>query len=337
MVYVAGSPINTTDNGPTEVWALAQSNGQLVWNTVLHSQDDAIWSTPVIYNGMLYIGIASAGGNQESETRLKGEFDALNANTGALVWSFETSPGFAGGAGVWGTATIDPSLNAVYFGTGNSFGPGTDSLYSYSVISLDATTGALNWYYQIFNSLATGGDNDFASAPNLFTLQVGGVTHQAVGLGMKNGKYYVFDRTTGALLESIKVGNPPDGIRGIAAQSTLKNGDPAIYVPSGYHKKPKCCGVVSEVLPDSNGLGWSFHTPGYMTGSVTLASSYLLFGDESGNLYAILASSGASAYHVRLPYAIVSGPAYSDGLVIVGNFDYSLGSSSQLGLYAYSL
>jgi outer membrane protein assembly factor BamB len=337
IVYVAGSPVNTTDNGPTEVWALGQSDGHLIWNTVLHSQDDAIWATPVISNGLLYIGIASSGGNQELDTALKGEFDALNANTGAIVWKFETSIGDTGGAGVWGTATVDTATNSVFFGTGNAFGLGTNSLYSYSVISLDATTGALKWYNQIFNSLQVGADNDFASAANLFTAKIGGVTHQAVGLGMKNGKYYVFDEVTGALLETIKVGNPPDGIRGLAAQATLAGGVPAIYVSSGYHVKTRCCGVVSEVLPDTKATGWNFHTPGYMTGSVALAAQYVVFGDENGNLYAIQASNGAMVYHVKLTYSIVAGPAYSGGLIIVGNFDYGLGSSNSLGLYAYVL
>ena len=144
-----------------------------------------------------------ASNGTETNPSWKGEIYAVNATTGSVVWTFNTSPGSAGGAGVWGSIVYDPQLNSIYFGTSNSYGGSTDALYSYSILSLNAKTGSLNWYYQTYTGTATGDDLDFGSTPNLFSVSINGVVHSAVGLGSKDGYYYILDRMTGSLLEKV--------------------------------------------------------------------------------------------------------------------------------------
>jgi outer membrane protein assembly factor BamB len=182
MVYV-GSGTNATI-----VYALSQTDGHTIWTASLQTSMDSIWASPLMYNGMVYIGVAS-NGQSENKASQRGAMFALNAITGAVAWTFVTMTGSTGGAAVWGSVAIDPALNSIYFGTGNGFnnGNGASILYSYSVISLDATTGALNWSYQVYTSTSLGGDQDFGSSPNLFSYSFQGISHNAVGLGSKMG------------------------------------------------------------------------------------------------------------------------------------------------------
>src|SRR5262249_55055634 len=85
---------------------------------------------PVVYNGTLYAGLA------QSEKRIfRGLVVALDANTGAVKWVFNTVPqnpqdegwnlikdtwsGDRLGGGVWTTPAIDPELGLLYINAGN--------------------------------------------------------------------------------------------------------------------------------------------------------------------------------------------------------------------------
>jgi quinohemoprotein ethanol dehydrogenase len=109
----------------------------------------------------MIVGVA----NSDFGTRC--HLDAFNATTGELLWRFYTvdratyaagagDEYLIGGGGVWQTPTFDPTLNMVYVGVGNAGGPtflGTNregtNLYSASIIALDATSGELQWFFQM--------------------------------------------------------------------------------------------------------------------------------------------------------------------------------------------
>ena len=98
--------------------------------------------------------------------------------------------GADGGDGVWATPVISPINNSIYFATGNPYGIVSNSnsifgnfLFGYAIMSLNATTGKINWYNQVYNAinkvndtppyngLIAGGqwtDDDFGSSANLF-------------------------------------------------------------------------------------------------------------------------------------------------------------------------
>jgi len=294
LVYVAGSPTNSTANGPTRVWALSQANGRVVWETTIVAQDNAIWSSPIVYRGMVIVGV-SATGAQENDPALKGEVDALNATNGTPIWTFKTMVGTTGGASVWGSVAVDPASKALYFGTGNAFGPGTSNLYAYSIVSINALTGRLNWYHQVYSSSQTGGDDDFGSTPNLFTMQYMGTVHRVVGLGSKDGNYYILDRSTGALLTKVSVSTGSStGMTGLAG--FMNFGNLEVFVPTGL-VTPQCCGAVEAFLPSSGTIVWRFVTPEIVIGSVALIPGAVLFGDSGGNLYAVRTTIGRMLFH----------------------------------------
>jgi len=119
------------------VLAIDAKTGNLKWLTNIDPTQPAglalVTQSPLVYGGVVFAG---TGSNQEGAAAdpsypcctHRGSFSALNATTGAILWTFFTEPPNAGappqdaGGGVWGsTAAIDPSSGTVYIGTGNDY------------------------------------------------------------------------------------------------------------------------------------------------------------------------------------------------------------------------
>jgi outer membrane protein assembly factor BamB len=350
LVYVAGSPLI-----PSRVIALNQNTGSLVWNTTLSclpvSHYCGIYSSPIVYNGMVYIGESDchqALGSQcdEMGDTNVGQVFALNALTGSVVWSFATGDyssngGF--GAGVWGSETVDPNLNMIYFATGNMYGSTSCTTVScmglaYSIVALDATTGTLKWHYgPIFTSYSTGGDSDFGSTPNLFLYEKGGVTYQAVGVGNKNAHYYILDRTNGNLLNDVNIGGYPQGIIGVAGfvYSPGTTVNPEIFIPS---RNGNSAGVLVAYNTATSAFSWKYNTPGQIQGSVAVVPGAVLFGDSAGNLYALSTATGSVLFQTALTpgYRLEGGVTVAEGYVLVGEFNGESSGANSAGLFAFS-
>jgi PQQ-dependent dehydrogenase (methanol/ethanol family) len=203
--------------------ALNQKTGAVVWETVvdLPSNGASITFAP------LYVG-ASDGKVPEvlvgvggADFAVRGHLDAYNPATGKLLWRFYTTEPHSwagdtylhGGAGVWGTPSFDPTLNMVYFTTGNATATvnntyaadraGTN-LYSASIVALDATSGELQWFFQeVHHDLW---DFDGPQPTVLFTYE--GIP--AIEHTNKAGYTFILDRASGEPLIPIEeVAVPP--------------------------------------------------------------------------------------------------------------------------------
>jgi alcohol dehydrogenase (cytochrome c) len=171
---------------------------------------------PLIVDGKVFIG--AAGGDLAA----RGKFQARDAETGALVWEFYTvpragEPGYdtwtpnglwepLGGA-PWNTVSYDRELDLIYFSTGQpapwttaSRGPG-DSLYTNTVLALEADTGKLRWHYQ----LNPADDWDRAAYENMLVdLVIDGRMRKALVQTGKIGWGVVLDRETGEFLQAFR-------------------------------------------------------------------------------------------------------------------------------------
>jgi polyvinyl alcohol dehydrogenase (cytochrome) len=134
IVYI-GTQYNTS--GPTG-WLLAidAGTGNLIWKTqpITSNPFPVITGSPVLANGVVYVPMtsneefAAAQGSQSYHCcSVSGSVAAVNAATGAVIWSFNTVPaGYSGGA-VWGSnPVLDSARNTVYVGTGNNYSVPTD-------------------------------------------------------------------------------------------------------------------------------------------------------------------------------------------------------------------
>jgi len=150
----------------TKLYALDARTGKIVWQTgVSPNEGDKIGGMMVVH-GKLIIGLTRC-----DEPSMKDHcfIAAYDANTGKEVWKFYTiartgTPGGdswgkmpddrRSGADAWISGTYDPTLNLMYWGTGQPKGaPRSErgnaaALYTSTTLALDPDTGQLKWYYQ---------------------------------------------------------------------------------------------------------------------------------------------------------------------------------------------
>src|SRR5215467_12310229 len=176
--------------GDTYFYALDAASGKILWKTALDFQPSAfIWSSPVVYKGSVYVGLASLGDCPP----VQGQLIQMNMTTGAIEHLFSVVPDGCLGGGIWGSPTIDDQTGDLYVTTGNPFLCGTTEPYAAALLELRASDLTLVNAWQVPAS-ASVIDNDFGSAPTLFTARMGGVSRSLVGVAHKNGMFYAFIR-----------------------------------------------------------------------------------------------------------------------------------------------
>jgi alcohol dehydrogenase (cytochrome c) len=198
--------------------ALDARTGQKLWEvqTGDYKTGEGHAHAPLIADGKVFIG------NTGGDFAARGKFEAYDAATGARVWTFFTvprkgEPGFETwteneqwpplGAAAWNTASYDAELDLVFFSTGQptpwttaSRGPG-DSLYSNTLLAVEADTGKLRWHFQLVP--ADEWDRS-AYEGMLVDLPLGGRQRKAVILTGKVGWGVVLDRATGEFLHAFR-------------------------------------------------------------------------------------------------------------------------------------
>lgn len=182
VVFVAG--------GDGNFYALNASSGAVIWKTPLDTKlHGFLWSSPLLYRGSIYEGIASCG-----DSRARGGIARLNATTGAVQRTLYTAPSGCLGAGVWGSPTVDTGTGDIYFGTGNASTCSRHEPRAVAVIKTDRSLTLLS-RWQIPASQLMSKDSDFGSTPTLFTARISGVVRHMVGVPNKDGIYYAFARS----------------------------------------------------------------------------------------------------------------------------------------------
>jgi len=207
--------------------ALDQKTGQPVWSKVVvpNQQDYTITGAPRVVKGKVLIGSGGA------EYKARGYIAAYDVNTGNEVWKFHTVPGnpadgfenkamenaaktwagewwkLGGGGTVWDSITYDPTTNLVLFGTGNAepwnpaaSGREGDSLYTSSIVAVNADTGEYAWHFQ--ETPEDRWDFDSAQQITLADLNIGGQQRHVVLHAPKNGHVYVLDAKTGQFISA---------------------------------------------------------------------------------------------------------------------------------------
>ena len=231
----------TKDNN---VVALDQKTGHELWRVNL---DDArqcgcnITSAPLVVNDKVIVGGTGGDGAH------RGYITALNTKNGRLAWRWYVVPGpgqkgfetwkgaswrFGGGA-PWLTGSYDPSLNLLYWGTGNAAADfydgdrlveGADkgkdvNLYTASVVALDPDTGKLRWYHQeVPDDLW---DYDSAYEVILMDRIIRGRMRQVLVHMNKSGLTSVLDRRTGEMINAFSVPEVRTWVAGITEDGKL--------------------------------------------------------------------------------------------------------------------
>jgi alcohol dehydrogenase (cytochrome c) len=231
------------------VVALDAHTGSVIWKTeksaMLPTPNHwySFTGAPQVYDHLVMVG------NSGAEWPTRGFFEALDADTGLLVWRFEDTagpgdPNFKGawqddswkigGGSIWDAAAIDTKSDLAIFATGN---PNPDmygenrkgnNLYTDSIVAVHAKTGKLAWFYQQIPHDVW----DLDSAAPVMLLDVldnNGRTVQAAAEASKNGFLYIVDRKSGKLIRKsdpfVRIG-PNFGI--------TPDATPRVYYPANH-------------------------------------------------------------------------------------------------------
>lgn len=164
------------------------------------------YSSPLVWSGRVFVGVHDAGDDPVQ----KGRLVAVDLGTGKLSSGFPffvdgapadpTCGGVCGG-GVWDSPAASPT--GVVFTTGNvcdANAPGNPLCetqpspdYSLSMVSVDPTTGALNWSFRAI-PFERDADPDWSSGPTSMLTTCG----QIVASVQKNGWTYAIDPSNGS-------------------------------------------------------------------------------------------------------------------------------------------
>ncbi|EWT03181.1 polyvinylalcohol dehydrogenase [Intrasporangium oryzae NRRL B-24470] len=261
---------------PARLLAINANTGELLWSSVINpSIYSIITQSPIVRNGVIYVGAASAEENVAAFIpgyeccTFRGSFSAVDAASGQVIWTTYTVPeGYSGGA-VWGsTPAIDAKTGAVYITTGNNYsvppavkqcqldgGSPAQCLdpsdHVDAVMALDPATGLVKWStgVQGFDDwivscivgvpncpVAAGPDFDFGSGPNLFSATTNGKKRDLVGAGAKSGIYWALDATTGEIVWSTQAG--PGSTLGGIEWGTATDGKRIYVAEANWNRQP---------------------------------------------------------------------------------------------------
>jgi PQQ-dependent dehydrogenase (methanol/ethanol family) len=223
--------------------ALNRITGHLVWEAVLPDEPQHYGSTvaPLVVNDLVISGVS--GG----DWGIRGFIAAYKATTGERVWRHWTIPAKGetgydtwkgkdpsyGGGSTWLTGSYDPETRTLFWPTGNPWPDSDDSgrlgdnLYTDCLLALDPVDGRLKWHYQF-----TPHDvHDWDANQPMVLVDTKFREHERKLLlhADRNGFFYVFDRTDGALLLASKFLNRVTWATGIG-----KDGRPQTlpaYIP----------------------------------------------------------------------------------------------------------
>lgn len=168
------------------------------------------------WDGLVYMGM------QGSTIGARGRAYALDAKTGAIVWTFWSVPGpgeygndtwageswETGGAVCWLHPAIDPDTSTVFWCFGNPY-PRTDgssrkgtNLFANCLVALDAKAGTRKWHFQSVHHDIWDLDNEMS--PLLLDLRIDGHNRKVVVYGSKAGMFYILDRDTGEAVHGME-------------------------------------------------------------------------------------------------------------------------------------
>jgi polyvinyl alcohol dehydrogenase (cytochrome) len=240
VAEVGGKPALFFGDTSGHIYGLDAATGKQLWKLQLDEHPAAkATSTPVFYNGRLYVGIASLEEAMSVSPgyvccTFRGSVSAVQASDGKVAWKtsmIEETPkpqpknkqGASvmgpSGIGVWTAPTIDAARDIMYVTTGDNYSD-PPTAFSDAVLAMQMSTGRILWSKQLtvgdsWNSScplpgrvncpdSDGPDFDFASSASLVTLRNG---KRVLLVGQKSGIAYALDPDRrGEILWQARVG-----------------------------------------------------------------------------------------------------------------------------------
>ena len=299
----------------TGVFALDAQTGEQAWYVTDFGPPKAEFNIPPqVAGGKVFVSSSITVGG--------GIIYALDARTGATVWSFQTVIDKAGqqlkstAGGAWDAVLIGAD-GSIYAGIGNPYlslqeaetSPSRE-LYTDSLVKLSPDTGKLEWYYQAFPD--DFHDWDLQISP-IYTVAGGRPLVLAAG---KGGFVFAFDATSGQLLWKTSVGihNGHDDDDQLALEGKLQLQVPYTVLPGeigGVETNMAAADGVVYVPVDN--VATTYATATSPTGTPDLAKA-------AGAMVAIDLATGKQLWTTTLPQMPLGGATVSNDLVFTATY-----------------
>ena len=385
---LAGSTLLVGTQRGALMLAFNKDTGALLWRTQMDAHPFAvITQSPSVLNGVAYVGVSSI---EEAIAGVvpgyvcctfRGSISAFNVATGQIIWKTYTTldnggaPDQYSGASVWGsTPVIDTKRGSLFITTGNNYNvpqavkdcqtatPNAvcDAAGNYfdAILSLNLTTGAVNWAtklggYDAWNVAClfggincptpAGPDFDFGQGAMLIPTEIKGKNQDVLAAGQKSGVFWGLNPNTGAVLWATQAG--PGGTLGGLEWGSATDGKRIYYAIANSYGLPftlvngqAVTGGLWGALDPANGkVLWQTADPngfannGIDPGAVSVANGVVYAGSlarpaTSPTFFALNAANG------KIMWSYVSGGSVNSGAAIVNGTVYWGSGYSNFGL-----
>ncbi len=319
---IGSTPAVFVGGGNARLYALNANNGQVIWSTSLGSSPSHFaWSSPVVVNGSVYMGVSSFG----DCPLVEGQVLKLNAANGSIQNTFNAMPGGCVGAGVWSSPTLSGSSTSIFITTGNGASCKQAAPYGSALVQLSATNLSVVHSWQVPQNQLTG-DADFGASASVFDA---GSNHY-VGVANKNGIYYLFNRdniSSGPVWQT-RIANDftdcPQCGDGSIAPSAWDGS--RIYAAGGKTtiNGTSCKGSVQALNPVNHSIVWQHCLQDGPVLSPVITFNGVVAVTQGRDINFFNAATGARLYYYqdnRAGSTFYGGPSVSNGQVFVGNMD----------------
>jgi outer membrane protein assembly factor BamB len=330
---------NGTVYGATasSAFALQAATGEQLWTkTLIRNGNEGIDMAPGYYNGTVYVSTVPGNAKAFYAGNGQGILWALNAETGAAKWKFETVPAnlwsnehtnINSGGGLWDPPTFDGKGN-LYIGVSNPapflgtkkypFGssrPGPD-LYTDSIVKLDEQTGKLIWYYQLTPHDIS--DWDMENSP---ILAISNGTPIVIDAG-KGGIAIAVNAQTGKLVwkKSVGIHNGKDNWGAEVEKEPSRFKTPITIEPGDLG------GVESQLATNGKTVFLAINNLAvkYKGQSDTEAEFVGGFAAGKGELVALNVATGALEWKKELPTSAYGSATVANDVVFTTDFEGNL-------------
>jgi outer membrane protein assembly factor BamB len=322
VVYVGG--------GDDYWYALNASSGNILWKVYVGDSTAAggnyNWSSPLIYNGYGYIGVASFG----DCPLVQGKLLKVDLATQQVVGTYDVVPNGTLGGGIWSSPTLDTATGIIYVATGTRTLPSQPQ--AQAIVAINSATMALQDSWAIQFPQPVIADADFGVTPTLFTDSKG---DQLVAAANKNGVLYALRRSNMSAgpvwTDQIADGgaSPQYGqgtvSSGIYANGMLFQAGGQVTVNGTLEQ-----GSVDAIDPDNGNFIWRHYTPNAIIPALASING-LVLDAEGPTLEVLNAATGNPLYSYTTGAVIYSAPSISNGRIFFGSGDgnlYALGLPS---------
>jgi outer membrane protein assembly factor BamB len=317
------------------LYALNAANGTNVWPPAVVAipsptkNDYYAWSSPMVADGNIYVGISS----QCDVPLVRAGLDEFSQASGTLGTTYWTTPAGTRGASIWSSPATDGS--SVFVTTGNGVAATSEG---YAVIKLNMTLSKRQgiWMVPVKERVM---DSDFGGSPGIWTAPLGGTPTEMVGACNKNGIFYAFNAAHLAAgpVWKLRIGNPSTKGPGECDAAPVFDGT-NLYLASNGTKIDGTAyeGSVRMVDPADGTIAWQTGLTGAVIGSPTMdgagvlaAASFTSTTSQNG-VFLIDAATGqilnTLSYGTSSTFAQ---PVFADNYLFV--------ASTRLGLTAYKV